>query len=100
MGGWNAYFVTNSCKPHGQKMDTTSSSVVPRFAMRVIERSLSIYAELRIVGFVVAVTEKWLVILFYTIDSFSSALPNKTENALHHITTVLYFARSVPSGIS
>ena len=30
----------------------------------------------------------------------SSALPNKTENCLHHISTVSYFARSIPLGIS
>ena len=30
---------------------------------------------------------------------FRSALPKRTENALHHIKTVSYFARSVPSGI-
>jgi hypothetical protein len=78
----------------------SSSSVVPKFAMTVIERSLSISAELRTGGFVVAVAGKWPVIFFYTIDSLNSALPNKTENALHHITTVLYFIRSVPSGTS
>ena len=30
---------------------------------------------------------------------FRSALPKRTENALHHIKTVSYFAISVPSGI-
>ena len=84
----------------GRRWIPPSSSVVLRFEIRVIERSLSISAELRNVGFVVAVAGERLVILYYTIDSFRSALPNRTENALHHITTVLYFARSVPSGIS
>ena len=29
----------------------------------------------------------------------NSALPNKTENAWHHMRAVSYFDRSVPSGI-
>lgn len=34
----------------------------------------------------------------YRLDSF--ALPNRVEKALHQMSTVLYFARSVPVGIS
>jgi hypothetical protein len=30
----------------------------------------------------------------------SSALPKRTENGLHHISTVSYFDRSVSAGIS
>jgi hypothetical protein len=84
----------------GRRWILPSLSVVPRFAIRVIERSLSISAELKTAGFVGAVEGRWPITVFYTVDSLRSALPNKTENALHHITTVLYFARSVPSGIS
>jgi hypothetical protein len=39
----------------GRRWILPSSSVVPRFAMMVIERSLSISTELRAPGFVVAV---------------------------------------------
>jgi hypothetical protein len=49
----------------GRRWILPSSSVVPRFAMRVIERSLSISAGLRTADFAVAVVEgRWPVILF------------------------------------
>ena len=39
--------------------------------------------------------------LFYAdaTNGFNSALPKRTENALHHIKTVSYFVISVPAGI-
>jgi len=40
-------------------------------------------------------------VLFYADapNGVNSALPNRTENALHHIKTVSYFDISVPAGI-
>jgi hypothetical protein len=42
---------------------------------------------------------KFFITLFYSAAGFNSALPNRTENALHHIKTVSYFVISVPAGI-
>jgi len=38
--------------------------------------------------------------IIYKPTELSSALPNRTENGLHHIRTVSYFVKSVPAGIS
>ena len=70
----------------GRRCILPSSSIVPRFAIMVIERSLSISTELRTAGLVVIVVVEKRLVIFFTLLTLR---PTGKENVLFTIPQFL-----------